>query len=104
MNIEHRNHKGKGGGTHPGKMDQKNPTDLIHQLQFHHYSRVSGPCMNAHQSHYSIMSKKQCHLIGNQKLITILYLVKKNIKLNWNLANVERSKFMLPPKAKKVQG
>jgi len=48
-NIKDIHYNSKGREIHLGKMDQKNPTDLIHQLQFHHCSRVLGSCTSAHQ-------------------------------------------------------
>lgn len=68
--------------------------------------------MYAHQSQYSISSKK-IHISTKSFIFEYSVQViqaesntpKKILDyLNWNLANVEWSKSMFPPKAEKVQG
>lgn len=69
--------------------------------------------MYAHQSQYSISSKKKIHITTKSFIfeysVHVIQAERNTPKtkldyLNRNLANVEWSKSMFPPEAEKVQG
>lgn len=81
-----------------------------HQLQGHHCSTISGPYMYAHPSQHSNQLKTKLsdycfihqsttHCNNKNKK----YRFGRKIHLNWNMPNIEWSKFMFTPKPKKVQ-